>query len=197
MWTPLFSVDPMDPRAGRKVPLRIFVIGIIAIVAFITISGLLISWTKEKPEVTSEDITAYFEAEGFQIYDMQYDIARPNRQSVYGGRLWANSESEWYIGKKDLKSDISMHDWKNAILVYSYDNSRDAADAVSGLSSDGSYLITEDLSGSIQYSIDREVDRRVYLYENTVVYYEGGDEDIYAALEKLCGEPIADGRNVE
>lgn len=198
MQMPLFSVDPMDPRSGRKIPLSTFIIGLIILSAFILVSGWLLSWPHKESDtaVTGEDITAYFESEGFQIYEKREDIPRPIRRNVYLGYLWPESESMWYVGKDSLQSNTDSYMYDDAVYVYFYDLPEDAASAVSGLSSDGRILEAEGLSGSIQINIGRDLNRRVYLYQNIVVYYEGTDEEVYMALEKLCGEPIADGRNI-
>ena len=59
-----------------------------------------------------------------------------------------------------------------------------------GFSDDGSRL--ELSNGSV--AIGENSDRRVYRGKNVLVYYEGGEPEIYEVLEKLFGEPIADGR---
>lgn len=200
MWMPQFSADPMDPRVGGLVSVRTMRLGILSIVSlmlFVAAVSYLPKKGGPEPAVSAEDITAYFEAEGFTVYDVQYDKV-PRGIVPYGGYLWNESQGEWYVGKEEQKPDADRsYTYTGAVWVGFYDLPESAAEAVSGLSADGSRLVTAGLGGDRTIGIGRDSNRRIYLYENTVVYYEGGDDAVYTALEKLCGEPVADGRNTE
>ena len=108
----------------------------------------------------------------------------------YAGYLQANSEQWWFIGSApeyaggDSFNGLTQswsgfyadrNGWRKSLRVFRMTRAR-----------------LEWSNGSV--SIGENPDRRIYRGENVLLYYEGSDPEVGAVLEKLFGEPVADGR---
>lgn len=95
----------------------------------------------------------------------------------------------WYVGN-EVDYDIDFTDKQGdvdrlgALCVSFFDAEWQAESVAANMSIGG----VEDYYNERYFILKR---RRIYLYQNAVVYYSGGDEEIYSLLENLCGKPIA------
>ena len=176
-----------DPTgSGKKmdwkwlfVPVGVMIAGLIAAAIFLP-----------KPSDTDgyrDQLEEDFIREGMTIYQT---VENRLAADPYAGWLQADGELLWFIGSAPEHPGGDSYNRGDAVWSGFYTDSEWLKEITLGFSPDASRLDCS--SGSI--SISENSDRRIYMGENTLLYYEGGDPEVYAVLEKLFGEPIADGR---
>ena len=196
-WKPIDSRDPLilsakaiawrDPTgSGNKkdrkwllVPLGVMAVGLIAAAIFLP-----------KPPDTGgyrDQLHEDFIREGMTVYRTMEDKMGSD---PYAGCLQANSEQWWFIGSAPEYAGGDSFNRTDAVWSGFYADTELLEEIISGFSDDASRL--EWSNGSI--SIGENPDRRIYRGENVLLYYEGSDPEVGAVLEKLFGEPVADGR---
>ncbi len=196
-WKPIDSRDPLilsakaiawrDPTgSGNKkdrkwllVPLGVMAVGLIAAAIFLP-----------KPPDTGgyrDQLHEDFIREGMTVYRTMEDKMGSD---PYAGYLQANSEQWWFIGSAPKYAGGDSFNRTDAVWSGFYADTEWLEEITSGFSDDASRL--EWSNGSV--SIGENPDRRIYRGENVLLYYEGSDPEVGAVLEKLFGEPVADGR---
>ena len=196
-WKPIDSRDPLilsakaiawrDPTgSGNKkdrkwllVPLGVMAVGLIAAAIFLP-----------KPPDTGgyrDQLHEDFIREGMTVYRTMEDKMGSD---PYAGCLQANSEQWWFIGSAPEYAGGDSCNPTDAVWSGFYADTEWLEEITSGFSDDASRL--EWSNGSV--SIGENPDRRIYRGENVLLYYEGSDPEVGAVLEKLFGEPVADGR---
>ena len=196
-WKPIDSRDPLilsakaiawrDPTgSGNKkdrkwllVPLGVMAVGLIAAAIFLP-----------KPPDTGgyrDQLHEDFIREGMTVYRTMEDKMGSD---PYAGYLQANSEQWWFIGSAPEYAGGDSLNRTDAVWSGFYADTEWLEEITSGFSDDASRL--EWSNGSV--SIGENPDRRIYRGENVLLYYEGSDPEVGAVLEKLFGEPVADGR---
>ena len=196
-WKPIESRDPLilsakaiawrDPTgSGNKkdrkwllLPVAVLAVGLIAAAMFLP-----------RPADTSqycEQLEEAFVQDGMSIYNKVeiYTGADP-----YAGYTHADDTWLWFIGSAPEYDGGDSYSRNDAVWSGFYGDPEVLDEIAAGFSDDGSRL--ELSNGSV--AIGENSDRRVYRGKNVLVYYEGGESEIYEVLEKLFGEPIADGR---
>ena len=163
-------------------------------VAVIVLTAIWLGPNKSTAEKNRDDLEKYFVSEGYGDFETSRDfsifmkVSNPN--DPYGGNLQANVSEEWYlpVGEDGAVSEQPV--WSGF-----YNSSVDVQRVVSNLSEDGRLLSRSPDGKSVDALLDENSNRRVYASNNMILYYDGGDEEIYALLEKLCGKPVAGGQN--
>ena len=153
----------------------------------IVAAGLtVIVWrTPGEPDIEPyrQQIEKQFSAEGAVLSVRSEPGQRVDISSdPYGGKLGADGYDEW-----------SFAGSAQPVWCGYYEDSEDLDWIVGAISEDGSSLMIKSGDSTSVSSIGRDSDRRIYRTENILVYYDGGNPEVYALLEKLCGKPIADG----
>ncbi len=159
-------------------PIGVMVAGLIAAAVFLPKPAGLPPYDQQ--------LERYFRSEGMNIYH------KSTGRDPYGGYTWADGCYWWYMGTSPEHSD--SYDLDDAVWCGVYTDEESFEMVASGFSADGSKLSSKSLSGDIRIAINPSPDLRVYRGDHMILYYRGGDPEIYAVLEKQFGEPIADGR---
>lgn len=157
-------------------------------IAVMIVGVIVASFFLHKPAEVSYDkqLERYFRSEGLNIYHKEIGV------DPYGGHTWADESYWWYIGTDWERPDSYNID--DAVWGGIYTNEEIFKMISSGFSEDGSILSVETASGIRRISIDPSPDIRIYCGDQVILYYRGGNQEIYRVLEKRFGEPIADGR---
>lgn len=166
-------------RKWLLLPVGIIVIGLIAAAIFLP-----------KPPDTDgyrEQLEEDFIREGMTIYRTVEDQLASD---PYADWLQADGVQWWFIGSTPEHPGGDSYNRGDAVWSGFYTDSEWLEEIALGFSPDASRLDCS--NGSV--SISESSDRRIYKGENVLLYYEGGDPEVYAVLEKLFGKPIADGR---
>lgn len=157
-------------------------------IAVMIVGVIVASFFLHKPAEVSYDkqLERYFRSEGLNIYHKEIGV------DPYGGRTWADESYWWYIGTDWERPD--SYNIGDAVWGGIYTNKEIFKMISSGFSEDGSILSVETASGIRRISIDPSPDIRIYCGDQVILYYRGGNQEIYRVLEERFGEPIADGR---
>lgn len=129
-------------------------------------------------QFSAEGAVLSFQSEPRQRIDISSD--------PYGGKLGADGYDEW-----------SFAGSAQPVWCGYYENKDDLDWIADAISEDGSSLIIRVGDSTTVSSIGTDTDRRIYRTENILVYYDGGDSEVYAILEELYGKPLADGSLTE
>lgn len=159
-------------------------------IAVMIVGVIVASFFLHKPAEVSYDkqMERYFRSEGLNIYHKEIGV------DPYGGHTWADESYWWYIGTDWERPDSYNID--DAVWGGIYTNEEIFKMISSGFSEDGSILSVETASSIRRISIDPSPDIRIYCGDQVILYYRGGNQEIYRVLEERFGEPIADGRKM-
>ena len=159
-------------------------------IAVMIVGVIVASFFLHKPAEVSYDkqMERYFRSEGLNIYHKEIGV------DPYGGRTWADESYWWYIGTDWERPDSYNID--DAVWCGVYTDEEMFEMISSGFSEDGSQLCVASVYGDRWISINPSPDIRVYSDDQAILYYRGGNQEIYRVLEERFGEPIADGRKM-
>lgn len=159
------------------------------------------------------DMTTEGARQSWQLWDVNPDSLKFRMNE--GGFICEQQKApDWQIGwtREELHGAvvryyrIAIGDWNykftesdtGRIGVCFYENKREAYFAASEFSPSGSrfYSRTGLLTRRV-IEIQPDSSRRAWLYKNTLIFYEGKDAEIAAALTAFLGEPAADGQRTD
>lgn len=159
-------------------------------IAVMIVGVIVASFFLHKPAEVSYDkqMERYFRSEGLNIYHKEIG------GDPYGGYTWADERYWWYIDTDWERPDSYNID--DAVWCGVYTNEEMFEMISSGFSEDGSQLCVASVYGDRWISINPSPDIRVYSDDQAILYYRGGNPEIYRVLKERFGEPIADGRKM-
>lgn len=159
-------------------------------IAVMIVGVIVASFFLHKPAEVSYDkqMERYFRSEGLNIYHKEIGV------DPYGGHTWADESYWWYISTDWERPDSYNID--DAVWCGVYTDEGMFEMISSGFSEDGSQLCVASVYGDRWISINPSPDIRVYSDDQAILYYRGGNQEIYRVLEERFGEPIADGRKM-
>lgn len=152
------------------------------LIILVAVLILLIILSPEKQSILPyrQRIDNYFSYGGGDL--LYHSEKGENYSDPYGGRLGADGYDIWkFAGSAQpvwcgYYVDAEKLDW-----------------VVDGISEDGSSLMLKSGASTSPSLIEPNADRRIYRTDHVLVYYDGGNPEVYDFFESLYGEPIADG----
>lgn len=200
-WKPIESQDPLilsakaiawrDPTgSGNKKDRKWLLLPVGVIAAGLVAAAILLP----KPPDTSkyrEQLAEDFVGKGINVYS---EIKIHPSSGPYAGYTYADDTRLWFIGSGPEYPGGDSYDRDDAVWSGFYEDTELLGQIASGISEDTTVLTSTSGFKNVTIGIDSNPDRRIYLGEHVLICYEGGDPEVYTVLEKLFGEPIADGR---
>ena len=199
---PADARSPFDERVVGKLSLRSSLIALAVFLGFIWAIALGSIISKNQLVMTAQEANR-------ALWDVSPDILQ--YQLVDGGLACKpQKEPDWQIGysREQLHGTavryyrIAPGDWNykftesdtESIGVCFYENKREAYFAASAFSPSGSrfYSRTGLLTRRVAETQANPF-RKIWQFKNTLIFYEGEDAEITAALTAFLGEPAADG----
>lgn len=173
-------------KGWRWLWMILLAVGVIACTAY------LFGPKKSAAQIARQELEQFFLSEGYDDLETSHDFSiimgTSHQNDPYGGCMGANVSEEWYFDGYSEDGESSRPVWSGF-----YNNALDAYRVASGISEDGTQLHARIGGKYVEASLDKNPNCRIYYSENTILYYDGGNPEVYALLEKLCGKPIADG----